>query len=427
MDLEFQNKDQLWNSRIDVSLIGDLIGERLLLFVPYCPLRFLRIDCKTFEMSGKKGSNWQEVLKSQNDDLRRLEAMDAELNEDVLGLDADISSVMRKTTISNLSRGTGGGASSSASASANAASSRTSSAPFGSVFHQRDNTAQMRDMYNEDDIGEEEIGFPAGDDNRNSLAQGSAADDIQEIEMYLDGIEQRPKSSPTQSKSPAGSLTGTTPKAPASNLRFQNAKLKVLTKQLEDEKQLRQKMNEQINDLQRQLKTERDDSKSYKKRIQVLELEQRKGTTTSRRPTSGSTTARSNDDLAATIDNLNQEIAVYKKDAATAERLAKQAASDAKAKDTQLKRSSEAIARLKEQVADLQTQMKSNVRGDASKVSELEARIRDLEKQRTDILGAFRKQIKLIDILKRQKIHLEAARLLTFTEEEFMKTLEWGV
>ena len=58
---------------------------------------------------------------------------------------------------------------------------------------------------------------------------------------------------------------------------------------------------------------------------------------------------------------------------------------------------------------------------------ELEARIRDLEKQRTDILGAFRKQIKWIDILERQTIHVEAARLLTFTEEEFMKTLEWGV
>ena len=83
--------------------------------------------------------------------------------------------------------------------------------------------------------------------------------------------------------------------------------------------------------------------------------------------------------------------------------------------------------------------------------------MRELEKQRADILGVFRKQIKLIDILKRQKvrgfqvlgstgslaitvkdffvssnlfyiptqIHLEAARLLSFTEEEFMKTLDW--
>jgi len=47
-----------------------------------------------------------------------------------------------------------------------------------------------------------------------------------------------------------------------------------------------------------------------------------------------------------------------------------------------------------------------------------------LRGQRADLLQAFRKQAKLIDVLKRQKMHLEAARLLAFTEEEFTKTLE---
>ena len=47
-----------------------------------------------------------------------------------------------------------------------------------------------------------------------------------------------------------------------------------------------------------------------------------------------------------------------------------------------------------------------------------------LEKQKNEIYTAFKKSLKLCSILKRQKVHLENARLLAFTEDEFKQILE---
>jgi hypothetical protein len=57
----------------------------------------------------------------------------------------------------------------------------------------------------------------------------------------------------------------------------------------------------------------------------------------------------------------------------------------------------------------------------------LEAANKVLTAQKKELMAAFKKQLKLIDILKRQKLHIEAARVLQFSEDEFVKTMDWGV
>ena len=49
--------------------------------------------------------------------------------------------------------------------------------------------------------------------------------------------------------------------------------------------------------------------------------------------------------------------------------------------------------------------------------------LRKVTNQRNALAAALKKQFKLIEVLKQQKAHLEAARLLQFTEEEFLKVV----
>lgn len=55
-----------------------------------------------------------------------------------------------------------------------------------------------------------------------------------------------------------------------------------------------------------------------------------------------------------------------------------------------------------------------------------DSRIKALKKQRADLLNAYKKQLFMIDNLKRQTCCVEQAVAIGFSEKEFNKVLEWG-
>lgn len=91
-----------------------------------------------------------------------------------------------------------------------------------------------------------------------------------------------------------------------------------------------------------------------------------------------------------------------------------------------LQRAQKEVETVKTNLLEKQSEISHQWEESKQSVERLTTENRRLKQQKVELLSAFRKQNKLIDVLKRQKMHIEAARLLAFTEEEFTKSLELG-
>lgn len=95
-------------------------------------------------------------------------------------------------------------------------------------------------------------------------------------------------------------------------------------------------------------------------------------------------------------------------------------------KDARINRLTEECERYKKAAKDLGHQDRDRAVADRKETDRLQSEVRKLERQRAELVNAFKKQMKLIDVLKRQRAHVEAARVLSFTEDEFIRVLELG-
>jgi len=92
--------------------------------------------------------------------------------------------------------------------------------------------------------------------------------------------------------------------------------------------------------------------------------------------------------------------------------------------DIRLNRALEDIDKYKLKIKQLEAGKKEAGLDVEQEIKRLQTENKKLEKQNKEVISGFKKQLQLIDVLKRQKIHLQAAKMLAFTEDEFTRTID---
>ncbi|CAK6954861.1 testis-expressed protein 9 isoform X2 [Scomber scombrus] len=132
------------------------------------------------------------------------------------------------------------------------------------------------------------------------------------------------------------------------------------------------------------------------------------------------------EESAKKCDGLQVQVSVLQKEIENLNRSNKQAAAVHSTAEVRLTRAQEEVERLKTQLNKMKLTNKDKLTEEHQSKENVLAENKMLKKQKAELIVGFKKQLKLIDILKRQKMHFEAAKLLSFTEDEFMKALDWG-
>ena len=128
----------------------------------------------------------------------------------------------------------------------------------------------------------------------------------------------------------------------------------------------------------------------------------------------------------ARLQALEKELASARQEGEEASRSQKMSNSEQRSKDVRLHRALEELEKHRAMLRELREDREGAGQGARAEAQKLAAENARLKKRQGELLLAFKKQMKLIDVLKRQKLHVEAAQLLSFTEAQLSQTLELG-
>ncbi|KAK3930184.1 Testis-expressed protein 9 [Frankliniella fusca] len=116
--------------------------------------------------------------------------------------------------------------------------------------------------------------------------------------------------------------------------------------------------------------------------------------------------------------SLNKELVAVKKEL-------KSQKHQSSATELRLNRALEDIEKLRNTAKQAQLQVKEDRESQRKVGDQLQSKIKNLERQRTELMSVCTKQLHLIDNLRRQKVHLEVTRFVTTAETEFDNILDW--
>ena len=199
----------------------------------------------------------------------------------------------------------------------------------------------------------------------------------------------------------------------AAQLRYQKARMEVLQEELEKTRSEAASKASVLLATEKELKEAQQQRAKLERNEKALQasLEREKAATAEQRQRA---------------DKMERELAMLRKETEEVGRGQRNALGELRGKDVRLNRALEELERYRTQLREMREARDGagqDARADAQRLAAENAR---LKKRQSDLVLAFKKQAKLIDVLKRQKLHVEAARMLSFTEEEFSRTLELG-
>mmetsp|Transcript_8239 Transcript_8239/g.16623 ORF Transcript_8239/g.16623 Transcript_8239/m.16623 type:complete len:372 (+) Transcript_8239:17-1132(+) len=229
------------------------------------------------------------------------------------------------------------------------------------------------------------------------------------VPLYSPSTEAPTEASPSPSQ-----LNSPNPEIGTSaQLRFQKARIKNLTVQLQEQVNLKNIAEKSLNGMQRKFKAQNDELKRLQKSVADL--------------------TSSNTKLTGTYDRSKESVESYKREVSELKkelsRLNKEKSASEKehrSREVRLARALEECDRFKATLSSATSETKGMGEDYKKEIDKSKAMVRALERQRGELLAAFKKQGRLVEVLKRQKVHTEAVKLLEFTEEEFVKVLDWG-